>query len=48
MPAYLEIEVSDANELPKLVEALGYTMADAKAWSGKEVYEHYGVEYPRV
>lgn len=48
MPAFLEIEVSDSRELPKWVEALGYTMEDAKPWSGKEVYEHYGVEYPKI
>jgi len=48
MPAFFEIEVSDSDELPKWVELLGYTMDDAKSWSGRDVYKHYGVPYPTV
>jgi predicted adenylyl cyclase CyaB len=48
MPAFLEIEVTDSDHLAKWVELLGFRMEDAKPWSGRDVYEHYGVEYPRV
>ena len=48
MPTFLEIEVSDSNELLGLVKLRGYILIYIKPWSGKEVYEHYGIEYPRI
>ncbi len=40
-PTYLEIEAPDLAQLQKAVEKLGFSMKDAKPWSGKEVKEHY-------
>ena len=48
MPTFLEIEVSDSGQLEKWVGLLGFSMKDAKAWGSREIYGHYGIEYPRV
>ncbi len=43
IPAFLELEAHSQEELEALMEKLGYTMADAKAWSGRDVLTHYGI-----
>ena len=42
IPTYLEIEASSGDEVRKYVELLGFSMKDAKPWSWREVFHHYG------
>ena len=42
IPALLEIEASNLKVIGKYVKKLGFSMKDAKPWSGKEVLEYYG------
>lgn len=41
IPIYAEIETESKEKLREVVEILGYTMADTKPWSGKDVINHY-------
>lgn len=41
IPLFLEIEATSLDKLQEAVEKLGFTMADARPWSGKDVLNHY-------
>jgi len=45
IPAYLEIEAPDLEKLENAVEKVGFSMKDAKPWSGKHVREYYQKKY---
>lgn len=42
IPTYLEIEAPSEGEVKRLVAALGLSMKDARPWSWKDVFRHYG------
>ena len=42
IPPYLEVEATSIRGLKKAVAAIGLSMKDAKAWSTRQVMEHYG------
>jgi adenylate cyclase class 2 len=42
IPTFLEIETEDEKLLEEYVKKLGFTMKDAKPWTGKDVFKHYG------
>jgi adenylate cyclase class 2 len=44
IPTFLEIEAHSIKEAKDWVEKLGFSIKDAKPWSGKEVLKHYGKE----
>jgi adenylate cyclase, class 2 len=41
IPEFLEIEAKTVSELEKHIKKLGFSMKDAKAWSGRDVINHY-------
>jgi adenylate cyclase, class 2 len=41
MPTFLEVEANNIKALKKAVQAIGFSIKDAKPWSGREVFEHY-------
>ena len=41
IPPLLEIEATSVEKMKEFVLRLGFTMADTKPWSGKDVLEHY-------
>lgn len=41
IPTYLEVEAPDLEKLKIAVEKMGFSMNDAKPWSGKHVREYY-------
>jgi predicted adenylyl cyclase CyaB len=41
IPTFLEIEAQSMHYLIDAVAAIGYTMADTKAWTGKQVINYY-------
>ena len=41
IPTFLEIEAPDTEKVKEFVGKLGFSMSDAKAWTGKEVIEYY-------
>jgi len=41
IPTFVEVEAPDMNSLEYHVKLLGYSMKDAKPWSGKDVLEYY-------
>jgi adenylate cyclase, class 2 len=41
MPTFLEVEASSVGALRKAVSKIGFSMNDAKPWSGRQVFEHY-------
>ncbi|HIH23631.1 TPA: CYTH domain-containing protein [Candidatus Woesearchaeota archaeon] len=41
LPTLLEVEANSMPVLERAVETIGYTMADTRPWSGKDVIEHY-------
>ena len=45
IPAFLEIESPDKDELKTLVEALGFSYGQALSWTTKDVLNHYQ-KYP--
>ena len=44
IPTFMEIEAPTLDEVKVYVEKLGYTMNDAKPWSGKDLLRHYKKE----
>ncbi len=44
IPPFLEIEAQSAAVVETWVERLGYTMVDAKPWSTKDLFKHYGIK----
>ena len=44
IPTFLEIEAQSAAIVERWVQRLGYTMTDAKPWSTKELFRHYGIK----
>ncbi len=43
-PTFLEIEAKTGNLVQEWVLKLGYTMIDAKPWTTRDVFKHYGKE----
>jgi adenylate cyclase, class 2 len=41
LPTFLEIEAKNMHDLHAAVEAIGLSMKEAKAWSGRQVLDHY-------
>ncbi|MBI4145980.1 class IV adenylate cyclase [Candidatus Woesearchaeota archaeon] len=41
IPPFLEIEAESKEKLKQALFRLGFSMADTKAWSGKDVLKHY-------
>lgn len=46
IPTFLEVEAPDQSTLESIVVLLGFTMRDAKPWTGKEVRDHYNRQKP--
>ena len=42
IPTFLEIEAPTQEKVKKFVEKLGFSMSDAKPWTGKDVLKYYG------
>tara|TARA_Y100000034_G_scaffold134670_1_gene203794 strand:- start:503 stop:1027 length:525 start_codon:yes stop_codon:yes gene_type:complete len=42
IPTFLEIEAPSVTILNKTIERLGFSLEQAKPWSGRDVFEHYG------
>jgi len=42
IPTFLEIETTSAKKIKEYVNMIGFTMKDTKAWSGRDVFKHYG------
>lgn len=42
LPTFLEIEAPSVGEIKKFVGKLGFTMKDARSWSGMDVLRYYG------
>lgn len=41
IPTFLEIEAHDMTSLRAAVAQLGFTMAQTRAWTGKDIFNHY-------
>ena len=42
VPTFLEIEAPTEKILERFVKKLGFSMKDAKSWTGNDVLKHYG------
>lgn len=43
IPAFLEIEAIDRNEMRRAFEDLGYSMEETVNWGAKRIFEHYSI-----
>jgi predicted adenylyl cyclase CyaB len=43
IPTLLEVEAPTLEEVEKWVKKLGFSMENAKPWSGRDVFKHYGI-----
>ncbi|MBW3003028.1 CYTH domain-containing protein [Candidatus Woesearchaeota archaeon] len=43
IPCFIEIEAESREELEKGIKLLGFSLEDAKFWSGKQVKEYYNI-----
>lgn len=42
IPPFLEVEAKTRKEVERAVQLLGFSMMDAKPWTGGDVFRHYG------